>query len=259
MAGPYVPPEVWQWQPVTGAGQVASTNRPMSGATHDGDLPRGSHPFQLYSLASQNGQKTTIMFEELLEAGHTDANMTPGSSTSETGLSFQRLCRGQSEQQDPLHDRPSGESLSACSNPARSSCIWPRNSAHSFPAIAQGRAECLSWLFWQVGSAPSIGGGFGHFFRCAEKQEYPDQPLRHGNQAVVPCGGYRLASNRFLAGDDYTIADIAAFPWFAGLIEDHYGARAFLAMDEYENSGEMGRRNPRPSGGAAGPIDQFLD
>jgi GSH-dependent disulfide-bond oxidoreductase len=245
----YVPPRVWTWEQESG-GRFAAINRPIAGATHETTLPRGSHPFQLYSLGTPNGQKVTILFEELLAAGHTgaeyDAWLIRIMESDQFGSGFVAV--------NPNSKIPA---LLDCSGPEpfrifESGAIL-LHLADKFgafiPTDAKGRAECLSWLFWQVSTAPLIGNGFGHFFRYApEKLEYPINRFAMEVKRLLDVGDRRLAESRYFAGSAYTIADIAIYGWFGALFrgEAYDGATEFLDLPSYTNivrwTDELGQR-----------------
>ena len=239
----YVPPKVWTWNKENG-GQFASINRPIAGPTHDKELPVGKHPFQLYSLGTPNGQKVTIMFEELLALGHKgaeyDAWLIKIGDGDQFGSGF--VAANPNSKIPALVDR-SGP-LNGSGGPIRvfESGAILMHLAEKFgnaflPTSGEARAECLSWLFWQMGSAPYLGGGFGHFYAYAPtKMEYPIDRFAMETKRQMDVLDRRLAESRFLGGNDYTIADIAVWPWYGGLAKGlMYGAGEFLAVHEYKN------------------------
>ena len=234
----YVPPKVWTWNKASG-GRFASINRPIAGATHEKELPVGKHPLQLYSLATPNGVKVTIMLEELLAAGHSgaeyDAWLIKISDGDQFGSGFVAI--NPNSKIPALMDRSGPEADPASSSPARSWCIWPKNSAPSCRPSGQARAECLSWLFWQMGSAPFLGGGFGHFYAYAPtKIEYAIDRYAMEVKRQLDVLDRRLADNEYLAGSEYTIADMAIWPWYGALVKGLvYGAGEFLSVHEYKN------------------------
>ena len=234
----YTPPKVWTWNKANG-GRFANINRPIAGPTHDKELPVGTHPLQLYSLGTPNGEKVTIMLEELLALGHTGAEYDAWLIKIGEGDQFgSRLRRGQPQLQDPGAGGPQrARSRSACSSPARSCSTSPRSSARSCRSEPAARAECLSWLFWQMGSAPYLGGGFGHFYAYAPtKIEYAIDRFAMETKRQLDVLDRRLAESEYLAGDDYTIADIAVWPWYGGLAKGLlYGAGEFLPVQDYKN------------------------
>lgn len=239
MADPtYTPPAVWSADTVSG-GRFASINRPTAGAREERELPVGEHPFQLYSLATPNGVKATIMLEELLEAGHSGAEYDAWTVNIGTGEQFGSGFVG-------INPNSKIPALLDRSGPApfrvfESGAILV-HLAEKFgmflPTDPQARAEVLSWVFWQVGSGPFIGGGFGHFYAYApEKYEYPINRYAMETKRIFDVADKRLAESRFLAGDEYTLADIANFPWLAPFTEGNIynDAKTFLSIDEYTN------------------------
>ncbi len=234
---PYEPPRVWAWNKSNG-GAFASTNRPIAGATHEKALPVGRHPFQLYSLATPNGQKASIMLEELLEAGHAgaeyDAWLIRIGDGDQFGSGFTAL--NPNSKIPALEDR-SGETPIRVFESGAILLHLAEKFGAFLPKDAAGRAETLSWLFWQMGSAPFVGGGFGHFFAYApEKIEYAIDRYTMETKRLLDVLDRRLGETRFLAGDDYTIADIASFPWFGSLVKGWaYNAAEFLQASEYRN------------------------
>ena len=236
MADPtYTPPEVWTHDAENG-GRFASINRPTSGAREDKELPVGQHDFQLYSLATPNGVKATIMFEELLEAGHAGAEYDAWTidigDGDQFGSGFVRL--NPNSKIPALLDRSGSEPLRVFESGAILMHLAEKFGA--FLPTDRSRAEVLSWLFWQVGSAPFIGGGFGHFYAYApEKYEYPINRYAMETKRLFDVADKRLADSEFLGGKDYTIADIAAYPWIAPFVfGEIYGeAKTFLSIQEY--------------------------
>jgi len=233
----YTPPAVWTWDKANG-GRFANINRPISGATHDAELPRGEHPFQLHSMGTPNGQKVTIMFEELLAAGYPaeyDAWMIEIGKGDQFGSGFVGI--------NPNSKIPALLDLSG-ERPIRvfESGAILLHLAEKFgtliPTDPEGRAECLSWLMWQMSTAPLIGGGFGHFYAYApEKFEYPIDRYTMETKRIIDVADRRLAETRFLAGDEYTIADIAAYGWLGVIARrEAYGtAYEFLDFGSYTN------------------------
>ena len=233
----YIPPKVWLWDQENG-GKFANINRPVAGATHDQELPVGRHPLQLYSLATPNGVKVTIMLEELLALGHHgaeyDAWLIRINGGDQFGSGF--IAANPNSKIPALVDR-SGEA------PVRvfESGAILQHLAEKFgvflPAGGAARAECLSWLFWQMGSAPFLGGGFGHFYAYAPaKFEYPINRYAMEVKRQLDVLDRQLAGHRFLAGDDYTIADMAAWPWYGTLVKGElYEAGEFLSVHEYQH------------------------
>tara|TARA_Y100000296_G_scaffold76634_1_gene97428 strand:- start:613 stop:1464 length:852 start_codon:yes stop_codon:yes gene_type:complete len=236
MADPtYTPPEVWTHDAENG-GRFASINRPTAGARQTSQLPVGDHDFQLYSLATPNGVKATIMFEELLEAGYSEAeydawtvNISDG---GQFGSGFVDL--NPNSKIPTLLDRSGTEPVRVFESGAILMHLAEKFGA--FLPTDHTRAEVLSWLFWQVGSAPFIGGGFGHFYAYApEKYEYPINRYAMETKRLFDVADQRLADQEFLGGKDYTIADIATFPWLAPFVFGGiYGdAQTFLSIHEY--------------------------
>ena len=235
----YVPPSVWTWDKSNG-GKFANINRPIAGATHEKDLPVGKHPFQLYSLATPNGVKVTVMLEELLAAGHTgaeyDAWLIRINEGDQFGSGFVSV--NPNSKIPALMDRSGSEPIRVFESGAillhladKFGAFIPKN----MPTNAAKRAECLSWLFWQMGSAPYLGGGFGHFYAYAPtKMEYPIDRFAMEVKRQMDVLDRRLADSAYLAGDDYSIADMAVWSWYGalamGLI---YEAGEFLQVQEY--------------------------
>ena len=231
----YVPPKVWVWNKDNG-GRFANINRPIAGPTHDKVLPVGKHPLQLYSLATPNGMKVTIMLEELLAAGKNaeyDAwlIMIQG---DQFGSGFVEV--NPNSKIPALMDRSGPEPIRVFESGAILLHLAEKFGAF-IPTDAKGRAECLSWLFWQMGSAPYLGGGFGHFYAYAPtKIEYAIDRFAMEVKRQLDVLDRRLADNKYLAGDDYTIADIAVWPWYGGLAKGLlYGAGEFLSVQEYKH------------------------
>jgi GST-like protein len=235
----YTPPKVWTWAQDNG-GAFASINRPVSGATHDKALPVGEHAFQLYSMGTPNGQKATVMFEELLEAGYPaeyDAWLIRIGEGDQFSSGFVAL--NPNSKIPALLDLSGAKPLRVFESGAILLHLAEKFGAF-IPADPQGRAECLSWLFWQVGSAPFIGGGFGHFYAAApQKFEYAIDRYAMETKRLFDVADKRLTQSRFLAGEDYTIADVAAYTWLGALYRgDAYNdAAAFLALADYQNVG----------------------
>ncbi len=234
----YVLPKVWTWEQPSG-GQFASINRPVAGPTHEKDLPVGNHPFQLYSLATPNGQKVSIMFEELLERGHEEAEYDAWPIRIGDGDQFGSGFVGVNPNSKipALVDRSGPKPVRVFESGAI--LVYLAEKFGEFlPAAGPERAESLSWLFWQMGSAPFLGGGFGHFFAYApEKFEYPINRYSMEAKRQFDVLNRRLAENEYIAGPDYTIADIAIWPWYGGLAlgRSYPGADEFLATREYEH------------------------
>ena len=218
MTDTYTPPAVWTWDKANG-GQFANINRPIAGATHDKDLPVGQHPLQLYSLATPNGQKVTILLEELLAAGFSAAEYDAWLIRISDGDQFSSgfVAVNPNSKIPALMDH----SVSPPQRVFESGAIllYLAEKFGAFLPTDHTRAEVLSWLFWQVGSAPFIGGGFGHFYAYApEKYEYPINRYAMETKRLFDVADQRLAEQEFLGGKDYTIADIATFPWLAPFV-----------------------------------------
>jgi GSH-dependent disulfide-bond oxidoreductase len=233
----YVPPTVWTWNSPSG-GTFANINRPTAGPTHERKLPVGRHPLQLYSQGTPNGVKVTVMLEELLALGHQDAEYDAWLIRISEGDQFSSgfVAINPNSKIPALVDR-SG------SKPVRvfeSGSIWVYL-AEKFDAFLPReraeRAECLSWLFWQVGSAPYLGGGFGHFYAYAPtKIEYAINRFAMEVKRQLDVLDRRLAESEFVAGSTYTIADIAIFPWYGGLVKGWaYNAAEFLSVHDYKH------------------------
>ena len=233
----YTPPKVWTWTKANG-GRFANINRPTAGPTHDKELPVGRHPFQLYSLGTPNGQKVTIMLEELLALGKTgaeyDAWLIRIGDGEQFGSGF--VAVNPNSKIPALMDRSGPTPIRVFESGAI--LIYLAEKFDAFlPTELGARAECLSWLFWQAGSAPHVGGGFGHFYAYAPtKIEYAIDRFAMETKRQLDVLDRRLETNKFIAGSDYTIADIAAWPWYAGLTRGWlYDAAEFLQAQEYKN------------------------
>ena len=235
-SAPYTPPKIWTWNKESG-GRFANINRPIAGSTHEKELPVGRHPFQLYSLATPNGIKVTVMFEELLALGHRGAEYDAWLiriDGNQFGSGFVAV--------NPNSKIPA---LMYRSGPApirvfESGAIL-LHLAEKFgaflPTEPKARAECLSWLFWQMGSAPYLGGGFGHFYAYAPiKIEYAIDRFAMEVKRQLDVLDRRLAESKYLAGNDYTIADMAVWPWYGAMSKGLlYGGGEFLQVQEYKN------------------------
>ena len=234
----YTPPSVWTWNKENG-GRFANINRPIAGPTHDKELPVGRHPFQLYSLGTPNGQKVTIMFEELLALGHKgaeyDAWLIRIGEGEQFGSGF--VAANPNSKIPALVDRSGPQPVRVFESGAILLYLAEKFGAFVPEPADPTRAECLSWLFWQMGSAPYLGGGFGHFYAYApSKIEYAIDRFAMETKRQLDVLDRRLAEAKFLAGDDYTIADIAVWPWYGGLAKGLlYGAGEFLAVKDYKN------------------------
>ena len=236
-SGSYTPPKVWQWDEESG-GRFSKINRPIAGATHDKELPVGKHPLQLYSLATPNGVKVTILLEELLAIGKSEAeydayliNILEG---DQFGSGF--VAANPNSKIPALVDH-------STSPPTRvfesgSILFYLAEKFEAFlPKEGAARAECMSWLFWQMGSTPFLGGGFGHFYAYApEKLEYPINRFAMEVKRQLDVLDRNLADRQYLIGDDYTIADMATYPWYGGLVlHNLYESEVFLDVKSYAN------------------------
>ena len=231
----YTPPKVWTWNKANG-GHFANINRPVAGPTHTQALPRGKHPLQLYSLATPNGVKVTVMLEELLAAGHMgaqyDAWLIRINDGDQFGSGFVEV--------NPNSKIPA---LLDCSGPepvrvfeSGSILLYLAEKFGAFvPTDAPRRAECLSWLFWQMGSAPYLGGGFGHFYAYAPtKIEYAIDRFAMEVKRQLDVLNRRLAESPYVGGDEYTIADMAIWPWYGAMVKGQvYEAGEFLQVGDY--------------------------
>ena len=236
---PYTPPKIWAWNMESG-GRFANINRPIAGPTHDKDLPVGRHPMQLYSLATPNGVKVTVMLEELLALGHSgaeyDAWLIRINAGDQFGSGF--VAVNPNSKIPALMDRSGAAEGKAPIRVFESGAILI-HLAEKFgaflPTEPAARAECLSWLMWQMGSAPYLGGGFGHFYAYAPtKIEYAIDRFAMEVKRQMDVLNRRLAESRFLGGDAYTIADIAVWPWYGALSKGLvYEAGEFLQVQEY--------------------------
>jgi GST-like protein len=234
----YTPPAIWTWDKESG-GRFAAINRPISGPTHDKELPVGRHPFQLYSLATPNGVKVTVMLEELLALGHAgaeyDAWLIPINEGAQFSSGF--VAVNPNSKIPALMDRSGPAPVRVFESGAILQYLAEKFGGAFLPASGAQRAECLSWLFWQMGSAPFLGGGFGHFYAYAPtKQEYPIDRYAMEVKRQLDVLDRRLAENEYLAGDQYTIADISVWPWYGALVKGLlYEAGEFLQVQEYKH------------------------
>ena len=233
----YTPPKVWTWDKESG-GRFASINRPIAGATHDKELPVGKHPLQLYSLATPNGVKVTIMLEELLAAGHKgaeyDAWLIKINDGDQFGSGF--VAVNPNSKIPALMDRSGDKPIRIFESGAILTHLAEKFGAF-LPTDPADRAECFSWLFWQMGAAPYLGGGFGHFYAYAPaKFEYPIDRFSMEVKRQLDVLDRQLAEHRFIAGEEYTIADMAIWPWYGGLVKGWlYEAGEFLQVQDYKN------------------------
>ncbi|MFK7830318.1 MAG: glutathione-dependent disulfide-bond oxidoreductase [Congregibacter sp.] len=233
----YVPPAVWTWDTESG-GKFANINRPVAGATHDKDLPVGEHPLQIYSLATPNGVKVTVMLEELLALGHTEAEYDAWLINIQDGDQFSSgfVDANPNSKIPAMVDRSGAEPVRVFESGAILMYLAEKFDVF-LPKSLTGRAECYSWLMWQMGSAPFLGGGFGHFYAYApEKYEYPINRYAMEVKRQMDVLERNLADRRYLCGDDYTIADMATFPWYGALaLGKLYEAGEFLDVSSYTN------------------------
>ena len=233
----YTPPKVWSWNKPNG-GRFENINRPTAGAQHEKELPVGRHPLQLYSLGTPNGVKVTILLEELLALGHKgaeyDAWLIKIGEGDQFGSGF--VAANPNSKIPALVDRSGPKPIRVFETGAILMYLAEKFGA-LLPTEPAARAECLSWLFWQMGSTPYVGGGFGHFYAYAPvKIEYAIDRFAMETKRLLDVLDRRLAESKYVAGDAYTIADIAIFPWYGGLVKfGQYGAAEFLAVHEYKN------------------------
>jgi GST-like protein len=237
MTTTYTPPKVWTWDSESG-GRFANINRPIAGATHEKELPIGKHPLQLYSLATPNGVKVTILLEELLALGKTDAeydayliNISEG---DQFGSDF--VAANPNSKIPAMMDHSTTPPTRIFESGAMMLYLAEKHDAF-IPKDEPARAECLSWLFWQMAATPFLGGGFGHFYAYApEKYEYPINRYAMEVRRQLDVLDRRLAEASYLAGDEYTIADMAVYPWYGKLITGEiYDAQEFLDVASYTN------------------------
>ena len=233
----YTPPKVWKWESENG-GEFASTNRPIAGSTHEAELPRGKHPMQLYSLATPNGVKVTVMLEELLALGHAGAEYDAYVIDIRKGDQFGRgfVDVNPNSKIPALMDHSTSTPTRVFESGAILMYLAEKFGAF-LPPDGAARAETLSWLFWQMGSAPYLGGGFGHFYAYAPfKIEYCIDRFAMETKRQLDVLDQRLADNEYLAGSGYTIADIAVWPWYGVLTQGKlYNAGEFLDVESYKN------------------------
>jgi GSH-dependent disulfide-bond oxidoreductase len=234
----YTPPKVWTWNKPNG-GQFASINRPIAGPTHDKELPIGKHPFQLYSLATPNGQKVTIMFEELLAAGHKGAEYDAWPVKIGDGEQFGSgfVAVNPNSKIPALMDRSGSKPIRLFESGSILLHLAEKFGAF-LPKDGAARAECLNWLFWQMGSAPYLGGGFGHFYAYAPtKIEYAIDRFAMEVKRQLDVLDRQLKDNEFIGGGSYTIADMAILPWYGGLTRGGFynEAAEFLGTKDYKH------------------------
>jgi len=238
-SSPYTPPPVWTWIKESG-GRFANINRPIAGPTHDKELPVGRHPLQLYSLATPNGVKVTVMLEELLALGHTgaeyDAWLIRINSGEQFGSGF--VAVNPNSKIPALLDRSGPKPVRVFESGAILLHLAEKFHSAFLPPIGDAnRAECLSWLFWQMGASPYLGGGFGHFYAYApSKIEYAIDRYAMEVKRQLDVLDRRLAESAYLAGEEYTIADIAVWPWYGALARGLlYSSGEFLSVQEYKH------------------------
>ncbi|MEP2943405.1 MAG: glutathione-dependent disulfide-bond oxidoreductase [Hyphomicrobiales bacterium] len=233
----YIPPKVWKWESESG-GTFASINRPIAGPTFDKEMPKGKHPLQLYSLATPNGVKITLMLEELLALGHSGAEYDAHLIRIHEGDQFASgfVDINPNSKIPALMDHSTTPPTRVFESGAILLYLAEKFGV-LMPSDPAQRAECLSWLFWQMGSAPYLGGGFGHFYNYAPmKIEYPINRFAMEVKRQLDVLDRRLADNRYLCGDDYTIADIAVWPWYGALVSNLiYEAAEFLDTKSYKH------------------------
>ena len=233
----YTPPEVWKWESESG-GRFASINRPIAGATHDKELPVGKHPFQLYSLATPNGVKVTVMFEELLAAGHKgaeyDAWLISINDGDQFGSGFVEI--NPNSKIPALMDR-SGATPARVFESGNILLHLAEKFGAFLPASGPARTEVMNWLFWKMGSAPYLGGGFGHFYAYApEKWQYPIDRFAMEVKRQLDVLDRQLADHTYIAGEEYSIADMAIWPWYGNLVLGRqYDAGIFLDVKSYKH------------------------
>jgi GST-like protein len=247
----YTPPAVWSADTVSG-GRFANINRPTAGAREDKPLPVGTHPFQLYSLATPNGVKVTMLLEELLEEGHAGAEYDAWTTNIGAGEQFGSgfVDVNPNSKIPAMLDQSGATPFRVFESGAILVHLAEKFGAF-LPTDPAARAEVLSWVFWQVASGPFMGGGFGHFYAYApEKYEYPINRYAMETKRIFDVADQQLAKTRFLAGDEYTLADIANFPWLAPFVEGNIynDAKTFLSIDEYANVARwVAEINARPA------------
>jgi len=244
----YTPPKVWTWDKASG-GRFANINRPIAGPTHDKDLSVGEHPFQLYSLGTPNGVKVTVMFEELLAAGHTGAEYDAWLINIQEGSQFSSgFVEVNPNSKIPALMDHSGDAPQRVFESGAILLYLAEKFRAFLPTDPVARTACLSWLFWQMGSAPYLGGGFGHFYAYAPfKIEYCIDRFSMEVKRQLDVLDRHLANNHFMAGDEYSIADMAIWPWYGALVAGRvYDAAEFLDTKSYKHvnrwTDEIGER-----------------
>ncbi|MFS2139577.1 glutathione-dependent disulfide-bond oxidoreductase [Duganella sp. Dugasp56] len=233
----YVPPAIWV-APASSGGTFGNINRPVAGATHEQELPVGKHPLQLYSLGTPNGVKVTIMLEELLALGHGGAEYDAWLIRINEGAQFSSgfVAVNPNSKIPALVDRSGAQPLRVFESGSILMYLAEKFGAF-LPTQTAARTETLNWLFWQMGSAPFVGGGFGHFFAYApEKLQYPIDRYAMETKRQLDVLDRQLAEHRYVAGDEYTIADMAVWPWYGGMVLGQlYSAAEFLSVHEYRH------------------------
>lgn len=264
----YVPPKVWKWEQENG-GKFASTNRPVAGATHDKERPLGKHPIQLYSQGTPNGIKVTIMLEELLALGHSGAEYDAWLISIGKGDQFgSGFVEANPNSKIPAMMDHSTETPTRIFESGSILMYLAEKFGAFLPTDPTARTECLSWLFWQMGSAPYLGGGFGHFYVYApHPMQYPIDRFTMETKRQLDVLDRHLADNTYMAGDEYTIADIAIWPWYGSLVLNVvYEAAEFLDAHTYKNlnrwANEIAERGAVKRGRmvnrTSGPLEQQL-
>ena len=239
----YEPPKVWTWEAESG-GRFASINRPTAGATHDKDLPVGEHALQLYSLATPNGVKVTVLLEELLEAGYSEAEYDAWLINIIEGDQFgSGFVAANPNSKIPAMVDHGTETPTRIFESGAIMVYLAEKFGAFLPTESSARAECLSWLFWQMGATPFLGGGFGHFYAYApEKYEYPINRYTMEVKRQLDVLDQNLAQRPFMIGEDYTIADMAIYPWYGVLVTgETYNAQEFLDVASYEHVNRWAR------------------
>ena len=238
VASTYTPPKVWTWSKPSG-GRFEKINRPIAGATHEKVLPLGEHPLQLYSLATPNGVKVTVMLEELLALGHKGAEYDAWPIKIDDGEQFGSgfVAVNPNSKIPTLLDRSGPEPIRVFESGAILMYLSEKFGGAYLPIAQPVRAECLSWLFWQMGAAPFLGGGFGHFYAYApQKIEYAIDRFAMEVKRQMDVLNRRLGEVKYLAGDEYTLADIAVWPWYGALAKGLlYNSGEFLQVEEYKH------------------------
>ena len=237
-ASEYTPPKVWTWEKDKNENRFSNINRPIAGPTHEKELPVGKHPFQLYSLATPNGVKVTVMLEELLEAGHKEADYDAWLINIGEGNQFGSdfVVINPNSKIPALMDRSTDKPTRIFESGAILLYLAEKFGGAFVPKYLAARAECYSWLMWQMGSAPYLGGGFGHFYAYAPvKIEYAIDRFAMEVKRQLDVLDRQLAENEYIAGPDYTIADMAIWPWYGAIMREAYGAQEFLSVDDYKN------------------------